>query len=137
MPALFLRGLLLNFILIVPLVMVAAGLFVLLVKRDPALELMFRDFYFTTVLIVLLAAALHCSRFSSECSVLRADRRNMGLTDKVTRILGLYLGVVVLIAFVELQPMCSMGIATSPSTGWVRPTRNLGTGHLAISQEQR
>jgi len=105
MPALFLRGLCLNFILVLPFILGTAGIYTLVLQGYPAIELMFRDFYFTTWLVLILAAAFiaypvakRVSGFWS--SVCDSWWERNGLT----RGLGFYLGLVLLTTFVEAQP---------------------------------
>lgn len=105
MPALFLRGLFLNFLLVLPFILAAAGIYTLVLQRYSGIELMFRGFFFTTWLVWILAVVFIAYPIAKRVSGLWSSvRDDWSERNGLTRGLGFYLGFVLLTAFVEAQP---------------------------------
>lgn len=105
MPALFVRGLFLNFLLLLPFILAAASVYVLMLQSFPAINLMFRDFFFTSRLLAILAGVFSVYPIAKRIDGMRGSAgADWPVRERLTRGLGFYFGTVLVVAFVEAQP---------------------------------
>ena len=104
MPILFVRGLVLNFLLLIPVVLIVAAAYVLTVHNAKWIEDGFRAYFFSISLVLILVVAFVVYPLVRRLLGLAAfSKDGWELRNWATRRLGAYAGMVAIFVLVETQ----------------------------------